>query len=79
MGDMADLAREQAELVGDWGFSTGHDPETHWLTQFDGPIKITDMETQHIENACAMLERNGNQSHPSYFALIEELENRGLA
>lgn len=72
MGDMADLACEQEEFLP----LELYDPRICWRTQFKGWIRIEDMTTQHLENTCAMLERNNNQEHPSYFALVEELERR---
>ena len=72
---MADLDIDNALLYGDYDLDA-HDPLIFWETQFNGLIKITDMDTNHIENTLKMLERKDMQDHPSYFALVMEYENR---
>jgi hypothetical protein len=75
MGDMADFAREQEEMYEEPGLIL-HNPEIYWRTISGDLIAINNMTTSHIENTLKMLERNDNQSHPSYFALVLEYEKR---
>ena len=79
MGDMADFTLEHAALDYYPDFASARNRKKYWRTQFGEWVKITDMTTQHLENTCAMLERNDAQAHPSYFALVEELEKRNAA
>lgn len=82
MGDMADLALEHAELEcypdfpDYWSDVKEYDRAEYWRTQFGEWVLISKMTTQHLENTCAMLERNDAQAHPSYFPMVEELEKR---
>lgn len=49
---------------------------TKWMLKDKTIVNIRDMETSHIKNSMAMLERAGQDECKAYKGLVKELEKR---